>query len=427
MHIMNRRLDSWKAIAEYLGRDAATARRWEKTLGLPVHRVAGGAGRSVFAYTVEIDAWLASASAGRTPAETDAVPLAGSEPLVSEVAAPPPQAAHPIVRRTFAARSAVAAAVVVALLGTAWWATSSRAATVPLRVVVNEHRVTATDDRGTERWRHDFPAGTQTALPSFGKNSLVVGSSDQIVYAATSHRYHVPDGQTEGGQLLAFDVAGRRRHEFTFDDEVTVRGTKYSAPWVLTDFAVTGENEAIAVASHHYMWSPSLVTVLDRDWRRRGTWLHDGWVETLAWVGPQRLVAGGFDQQHDGGLAVLLDTARMEPLRMIVMPRTEINAVTASRFNRVVIEPVNGRVLARTVEVPGELTQGGIDVIYEFTPSLELVRASLSGRYWEMHRSLELQGKLRHSQAECPDRYGPREILVWEPSTGWRSRAVTAR
>ena len=54
------RLDSWKAIASYLNRDLATARRWEKGLGLPVHRV-GGAGRSVFAYTTEIDAWLRSA------------------------------------------------------------------------------------------------------------------------------------------------------------------------------------------------------------------------------------------------------------------------------------------------------------------------------------------------------------------------------
>jgi hypothetical protein len=56
------RLDSWKAIAKYLQRDLATVRRWEKGLGLPVHRV-GGAGRSVFAYTTEIDAWLET----RTP------------------------------------------------------------------------------------------------------------------------------------------------------------------------------------------------------------------------------------------------------------------------------------------------------------------------------------------------------------------------
>jgi hypothetical protein len=61
------RLDSWKAIAAYLGRDGGTVRRWERTRGLPVHRVPGGKGSSVFAYTGEIDAWLRSA-----PKETDA-------------------------------------------------------------------------------------------------------------------------------------------------------------------------------------------------------------------------------------------------------------------------------------------------------------------------------------------------------------------
>jgi hypothetical protein len=46
------RLDSWKAIAAYLRRDVGTARRWEKVLRLPVRRVPGGPGTSVFAYNV---------------------------------------------------------------------------------------------------------------------------------------------------------------------------------------------------------------------------------------------------------------------------------------------------------------------------------------------------------------------------------------
>jgi Tol biopolymer transport system component len=52
------RLDSWKAIAQYLGKDVRTAIRWERSKGLPVHRVRGGERRSVFAYTDEIDDWL---------------------------------------------------------------------------------------------------------------------------------------------------------------------------------------------------------------------------------------------------------------------------------------------------------------------------------------------------------------------------------
>src|SRR3972149_6759384 len=52
------RLDSWKAIADHLGREVRTVRRWEQKLGLPVRRVPGGRGHSVFAYVSEIDAWL---------------------------------------------------------------------------------------------------------------------------------------------------------------------------------------------------------------------------------------------------------------------------------------------------------------------------------------------------------------------------------
>jgi len=52
-----RRLETWKEIAEYLGRGVRTAQRWEKKDGLTVHREAGGKKESVFAWSDEIDAW----------------------------------------------------------------------------------------------------------------------------------------------------------------------------------------------------------------------------------------------------------------------------------------------------------------------------------------------------------------------------------
>src|SRR5437762_11645822 len=54
------RVDSWKAIAEYLGRNVRTATRWADERGLPVHRVPGGKRGAVFAFTAEVDAWLLS-------------------------------------------------------------------------------------------------------------------------------------------------------------------------------------------------------------------------------------------------------------------------------------------------------------------------------------------------------------------------------
>ena len=51
------RLESWKEIATYLGKDASTVQRWEKRAGLPVHRHSEGSVLNVYAYRSELDAW----------------------------------------------------------------------------------------------------------------------------------------------------------------------------------------------------------------------------------------------------------------------------------------------------------------------------------------------------------------------------------
>ena len=52
------RLDSWKEIAAYLGRDVTTVQRWEKREGMPVHRHVHDKRGSVYALGPELDAWL---------------------------------------------------------------------------------------------------------------------------------------------------------------------------------------------------------------------------------------------------------------------------------------------------------------------------------------------------------------------------------
>ena len=51
------RLDSWKEIAAYLGREVRTVQRWEKKEGLPVHRHLHDKLGTVYAYKSELDAW----------------------------------------------------------------------------------------------------------------------------------------------------------------------------------------------------------------------------------------------------------------------------------------------------------------------------------------------------------------------------------
>jgi hypothetical protein len=53
------RLDSWKEIADYLGKSVKTCRIWEKKFELPVHRINKKSARArVFAYKKEIDEWF---------------------------------------------------------------------------------------------------------------------------------------------------------------------------------------------------------------------------------------------------------------------------------------------------------------------------------------------------------------------------------
>jgi tetratricopeptide (TPR) repeat protein len=78
-----RRLESWKEIAAYLGRDVRTAQRWERREQLPVHRLQHSKRGSVYAYPVELDAWRES----RDSAPGAAGSVSQSNPLVDQRAA----------------------------------------------------------------------------------------------------------------------------------------------------------------------------------------------------------------------------------------------------------------------------------------------------------------------------------------------------
>src|SRR5258706_451843 len=54
------RLDSWKEIAGYLGREVRTVQGWEKNEALPIHRHQHARLGSVYAFRPELDAWRES-------------------------------------------------------------------------------------------------------------------------------------------------------------------------------------------------------------------------------------------------------------------------------------------------------------------------------------------------------------------------------
>jgi len=55
-------LDSWKAIASYLGRTARTAQRWHRYESMPVHHHLHKTATTVYALRDELDQWRVSRS-----------------------------------------------------------------------------------------------------------------------------------------------------------------------------------------------------------------------------------------------------------------------------------------------------------------------------------------------------------------------------
>ena len=111
------RLDSWKEIAAYLNRDVATAQRWEKREGMPVHRHVHDKRGSVYAFGPELVAWLESRRQGL-----------GEEEVVQKFEAPEEAEAAPRRKTVLQARGwlAVAGVVVVVLFAVAYFISRGR-------------------------------------------------------------------------------------------------------------------------------------------------------------------------------------------------------------------------------------------------------------------------------------------------------------
>lgn len=110
----NRRIDSWKEIAAFFGRDERTVKRWEKERGLPVHRLPGERG-GVFAWSAELTAWLNSAVARTKANGASSADLPDTvQPAIPAPAQPDPQSLSP--REAPRPRPVLLASALVALL-----------------------------------------------------------------------------------------------------------------------------------------------------------------------------------------------------------------------------------------------------------------------------------------------------------------------
>jgi DNA-binding beta-propeller fold protein YncE len=203
------RLDGWKAIAAYLGKDSArTAQRYEREFGLPVHRLSLKGGDTVYAFKAELDEWQ-NVRDGLASKKTPAQPESHATPA-------PPQA-----RRVASWRWALLLAPVLALL--VWHYAIRPALGVPkcyvppagvIVIAANNPLVPSSLANRVYVLSHDHSAVIgydRTQKDSSGELKTVAefiaadfGRIEKIAVTADSRRIFAADSRS--GRLLVFDA-----------------------------------------------------------------------------------------------------------------------------------------------------------------------------------------------------------------------------
>ena len=241
-----RRLDSWKEIAAFFGRDERTVRRWEKDGALPIRRVPGTAKGRVFAYETELQQWLSTPQAMQSTTLTLEPPrqeLPTQEPPINRIepdSQVQPQAKHRSFRA--AAMWAGTLAVCALLAGGIWiYRKSYRFAAY------------ASTPRVSRARPNDLHQATTDTQDSFGPDSVAVLPFTNVRGDANTD--YLSDGVTESliGSLAHLPQLKVRSRDSVFrykgkDVDVETAGRNLSVS-VLVSGRVMVQRESIEISA----------------------------------------------------------------------------------------------------------------------------------------------------------------------------------
>lgn len=410
------RLDSWKAIADYLARDRTTVMRWERTSGLPVRRVAGTKGHSVFAYRSEIDRWLATQKEGLP------------EPAEPASAASPFLWVRKISPRTLGI--AVAAAVTLGALGVTFRVASGD---VVAGASVAGGHIAASDSSGRLLWKFPLPRA-EYGIP-WSEVALADLDEDGRPEVVAALQMFVTPGQGYG-ELLVLDGSGRMRWSRKLDARYRFGDTQYGPGWFPTDLLVyrAGGQPRIAVAEHHHTWWPSVVSTYDRDGGVAGRFVNTGWISSLITTRDGRfLLAAGVNNAFGGAALAVLDAVAPSgvspadggtlprcadcpggsPQRYFIAPWSDL--ARPSDSPQVVVQvAADGMIQWRAPQ--RTLVRGKVpELIVSLSPSLEVTARAVDDYFVELHRELERTGEV----ASNGDAWRRPTVREWSPGRGW--------
>lgn len=427
-----RRLTSWKEISAYIGRDVRTVARWERERGLPVRRVPGGRKSSVFAWTHEIDAWLASAA----PSD-----LAMPDFQAAENADPPARPGAASFRRLLRLAGPVALLLLafVAIVRTDWL--HGAETVVGLRVEGPD--VMALTATGKTAWTHHFASPMSMTTGDYtGMFDLDGDGRPEALAVLSGHN------DPEGRQVFyCFSHTGELRWQVEPRDTYTFGSQTFGPPWNSVGvFPYTvGAARRLLWVTHHHTWWPGVVRMLDADGRELSRFVNPGWITSAAITATgTALLAGTSNAEESDVFAVLDDRSwpgsapepstpgyrcsncpEGRPARYFLLPRSELNRATQTPRDTSSVSPYPNSIQVQTIQVPGDAQLPSAAIVFEFSTDFRPLSARVNDAYWAWHDRLFREGRIDHPSSRCPERRGF-TIREWQRGRGWSTVFVSA-
>ena len=300
------KLAGWKQIADFLGVSERTARGYEKSLNLPVHRFDGLDKSRVWAFPPEVEAWKGRQMTGRPNGNESPAPHVGGIQLVFPTPNDPPSIADPLPLTVIQSTAAVARAVAAApsrrqrlsprrwLVGIGvfsillissliYWLFVPHGPMVDFQI--DGANLIAINAKKHALWHHTFPK--DLSLWPYEKSNRWAfawlgdldgeGNAD-LIFMALMPKYPGPGDS----RLLCFDRYGRMKWKTPFTPGRPVRdleGVMIPPFYIAQILVMTGhtpDETRIVVSSIHHEEQPCQVAILDRHGRCLAEYWHPG-------------------------------------------------------------------------------------------------------------------------------------------------------
>ena len=426
------RLDSWKEIAAFIGRDERTAMGWAAQQGMPVHRVPGGKRGRVFASRAEISEWL-----GRR---------AGGSPQT----VPPSRST---LRRAYVV-AGVLGALALLLFGVVFYSRRSRAAPPP-----NVNRVTFTSDAvvawhdSHRLWKYQFRlplesrlGGPTVKLTDFVRYLDLDHGKRRVVILVAPLRLDPNPSSMFEEDVDCFSNSGKLLWSYVPHENLQFGDNDLVGPWFANALYVseTGGKPSIWVAESHFEWANTFVVQLDAETGHATLrFVNTGVLYCLNEVKTASgtyMLAGGFNNENSSGIMAVINEktpfaaspqtpgtrhqcvncAPGVPDEYFVFPRTEVNRVEGMYEDPVRGIRVNGdRIQVENMELGTDMSALAI-YMFRTTPTIQPISLRYDTSYDMLYRQLEKEGKIHYSRlADSPERLHPLPVSVWTPSGGW--------